>query len=101
MVRLALSNTCGSNVSFRALTIAPFILCTGTSSVETFHMWPDGAATFPDTRTSNPGGWIWTSNAEDGDGGVGAVTFNNRGEVIEYKMVLTGTKVRENRLLRS
>lgn len=66
----------------------------GTASDIPFHGLPDGAATFEDTREWNQGGWIYVSNSEmkeKGEGGVGAITFNKHGEVVEYKMILTGT----------
>ncbi|CAB9504743.1 osmC-like protein [Seminavis robusta] len=60
------------------------------SQVE-FHYDPDGAATFLDNRPSNTGGWIYVSNSEKTDGGVGAVTFNAQGQVIDYRRLLQGT----------
>jgi len=35
--------------------------------------------------------WIYVSNAEVSNGGVGAITFNGNGDVIDYKMIMTGT----------
>jgi uncharacterized protein len=62
-----------------------------SQSQEVFHPKPDGAAVFLDNRPSNPQGWIWVSNSEETDGGVGAVTFNAQGQVIDYRRILTGT----------
>lgn len=65
-----------------------------TSSPLLFHGQPDFGATFPDSRPGNEGGWIYTSNSEmpePGQGGVGAITFNKDGHVVDYRMVLTGT----------
>lgn len=63
----------------------------GQSDID-FHPLPDFGATFWDPRNgSNPGGWIYVSNSEDRDdkeGGVGAITFNSQGQVIEYRMLL-------------
>jgi hypothetical protein len=61
-----------------------------------FHPWPDSAATFsvPDDATENKGGWVYVSNSEgkeQGQGGVGAVTFDRDGNVINYKTLLDGT----------
>ncbi|GAX27142.1 hypothetical protein FisN_13Lh308 [Fistulifera solaris] len=65
-----------------------------TSSLP-FHAMPDFGATFPDTRPENPGGWIYVSNSEVRrpwyQGGVGAITFDSRGETIDYRMLLTNT----------
>ncbi len=54
-------------------------------SSERFHVLPDGAATFADTRDWNLGGWVYVSNSENKEmyqGGVGAVTFDKEGRVI-------------------
>ncbi|CAB9507199.1 osmC-like protein [Seminavis robusta] len=56
-----------------------------------FHSWPDGAACFPDNRPNNPDGWIYVSNQEDEPGGVGAITFDANGNIVDYRMLLTGT----------
>lgn len=62
----------------------------GGWSSEFFHQNPDAGATFPDPSDSNPGGWIYTSNSEVNfqQGGVGALTFDRDGNVIDYRMVL-------------
>jgi hypothetical protein len=64
----------------------------GTLSGINFHAWPDGAGTFIDMRPSNPNGWIYVSNSEHEQGGVGAITFNSQGQIIDYRMILTGTR---------
>lgn len=62
---------------------------TGGESSRNFHRLPDGAATF-----SHNGGWIYVSNSEIrrpdplNHGGVGALAFNSKGELIDYNMVL-------------
>ena len=53
------------------------------SGIEKFgHKWhqsPDGGATFP----TKDGGWIYVSNSEkDYMGGVGALRFNNKAEIV-------------------
>jgi hypothetical protein len=63
----------------------------GGSSTEIFHEDPDAGAVFSVTSGTNAGGWIYASNSEESDGGVGAITFNANGEVINYEMILKGT----------
>lgn len=67
----------------------------GRQSKHKFHDQPDAGATFPDNNPDNPGGWIYVSNAEvDGNkGGVGAITFDADGNVLDYQMVLKGTSM--------
>lgn len=66
-----------------------------SSSSIRFHDRPDAAACFP---TTSDGGWYYMSNAEVGDeydskGGVGRITFDSSGNVIDYRMVLNGTRM--------
>lgn len=58
-----------------------------------FHGQPDAGATFPDNREENKGGWIYVSNSEidKGKGGVGALTFNKNGEILDYQYLLKDT----------
>jgi len=59
-----------------------------------FHSAPDFGATFVDERPGNEGGWIYVSNSEVGErnhGGVGAITFDKDGNIIDFKKVLRGT----------
>ncbi len=35
--------------------------------------------------------WIYVSNSEDDIGGVGAITFNSSGDVIDYQTIMTNT----------
>lgn len=60
-----------------------------------FHDQPDAGATYPDTRPGNQGGWIYVSNSEvdQGKGGVGAITFDKDGNVIDYSMLLRDTSM--------
>lgn len=62
----------------------------GTFSSSTFHKDPDGGAVFADP---NGNGWVYVSNSEvsNSKGGVGALYFNSDGQVIEYRMLLSGT----------
>ena len=63
----------------------------GQKSSQVFHNLPDGAAVFADP--SGSGGWAYVSNSEDDqDGGVGALYFDQNGQVIQYKRLLAGTK---------
>jgi secreted PhoX family phosphatase len=67
----------------------------GTKSKEKFHGQPDAGATFSDVRDENPGGWIYVSNSEieSNKGGVGALTFDKDGNLLDYQMVLEGTSM--------
>jgi hypothetical protein len=60
-----------------------------------FHLLPDYGATYADKRPENEGGWIYVSNCEVrlpiNQGGVGALTFDKEGRLIDYRMVLEGT----------
>jgi uncharacterized protein len=67
----------------------------GSRSKTPCHSFPDFGATFADTRSSNPGGYIYVSNSETRDtfeGGVGAFTFDAKGKLIDYRMVLQDTR---------
>ena len=65
-------------------------LDTGGTSSESFHSKPDGAAVFLNEET---GGWAYVTNSEDSEsGGVGAIYFDSQGRVIDYKMLLRGTR---------
>jgi Bacterial protein of unknown function (DUF839) len=63
---------------------------TGGSSYSTvaFHDLPDGAAVFTKNGTD---GWVYVSNSEALDGGVGALYFNSQGQVTGYTTLLSGT----------
>lgn len=67
----------------------------GSESIEVFHENPDAGATFPDVREGNEGGWIYVSNSEvsGGNGGVGALTFDKNGNIIEFKVLLKSTSM--------
>lgn len=69
----------------------------GNTSTAAFHVLPDFGSTFSDP--GNPDGWIYVSNSEVKDfdefpqkGGVGALTFDSDGNVVDYHMILEGTK---------
>ncbi|HEX6310305.1 MAG TPA: alkaline phosphatase PhoX [Acidimicrobiia bacterium] len=62
----------------------------GASGYE-WHEFPDGGAVFE----ADGGGWIYTSNSEHpsvGEGGVGALRFDEGGEVVDAYPILTGTQ---------
>jgi Bacterial protein of unknown function (DUF839) len=72
----------------------------GGQSSALFHKDADAGAVFVDPNTEgNPDGWIYVNNAEvqpfngvpEGQGGVGAFTFDKDGEILDYKMVLQQT----------
>lgn len=54
-----------------------------------WHMAPDGGATFQ----SDDGGWIYVSNSEmpNKTGGVGALRFNSRGDLVDAYSILRDT----------
>ena len=62
-------------------------LVPGTNYV--WHRAPDGGATF---RTHT--GWIYVSNSEvrAGGGGVGAIAFDHRGEIVDAYSICSGTR---------
>jgi len=68
-------------------------LANGEQSVDQFHLYPDYGHAFADPDPNNPGGWIYMSNSEMGSaqGGVGALKFDSKGDVIDYRMLLRGT----------
>jgi hypothetical protein len=61
------------------------------SSDYVWHSAPDGGATF----ATDDGGWIYVSNSEmpSGLGGVGALRFDNRGELADAYGILTNTSL--------
>jgi Bacterial protein of unknown function (DUF839) len=60
----------------------------GESNIE-FHGDPDGAAVFSKNGTD---GWVYVSNSEKStSGGVGAIYFTSKGQVIGYERLLSGT----------
>ncbi|CAB9504930.1 osmC-like protein [Seminavis robusta] len=71
---------------------------TGHNSSVPFHSRPDAGATFADTRSWNPNGWVYVSNSEmrldDGgprQGGVGAITFDAQGKILHYERILSNS----------
>lgn len=64
-------------------------LTNGKVSSRRFHSMPDGAAVFP----LKNGGYVYVSNSEmkHGYGGVYGLYFDERGRVVDYKRLLSGT----------
>ena len=52
-----------------------------------WHPNPDGGATFP----TEDGGWIYVSNSESEMGGVGAIRFNSKAEIVKSYSICRGT----------
>ena len=70
---------------------------TGELSVAQFHARPAGGDTFADTRGGNDGGWVYLSGRDASvEGGVGQLTMNSEGDVINYEMILEGTMAISN-----
>jgi len=59
-------------------------------SKDYFHTRPDAAGVFLDPRRKNNGGWIYVSNSEGDspEAGVGAITFDAQGNIIDYTRVI-------------
>ena len=87
----------GLDVAIIAQSDRPVVFANGTHSKLNFHANPDFGATiaYPDDDQSNPGGYVYVSNAEikHSEGGVGALTFDKNGGIIDYKMLLQGTSM--------
>jgi len=52
-----------------------------------WHPNPDGGATF----STEDGGWIYVSNSESEMGGVGAIRFNSKAEIVKSYSICRGT----------
>jgi len=88
---LSLSTGLSAKIIARSGQKVPLSDC--TESDEIFHTLPDGAAVFP----SADGGWTYVSNSEAGSsstytGGVGAISFNELGQITGYNMIQTNTR---------
>jgi len=80
----------GMNVRLIARAGRKVTFANGKKSNLNFHGMPDGAAIFP----LSEGGYVYVSNSEmrNSEGGVYGVYFNNFGEVVDYKVLLSKTK---------
>lgn len=81
----------GLTAKIIATTGSKVIYKNGQTSSVNFHGDPDAGATFAITFGPNTGGWVYVSNSEKTVGGVGAITFDSTGAVINYEMIVTGT----------
>lgn len=54
----------------------------------TWHVDPDGGATFP----TSDGGWIYVSNSEETPGGVGALRFDKDANIIDAYAICANTR---------
>lgn len=73
-----------------AVSGQPIIYRNGRRSRSNFHKNPDGGAVFADPEGR---GWVYVSNSEleKSKGGVGALRFDGKGRVIDYRMILERT----------
>ncbi len=87
--RLGIKVSRGMSVRVVATANKRVKLSNGQRSSLPFHGMPDGAAVF----SLSDGGYVYVSNSEmdSSRGGVYAVYFNNRGDVVDYKMLLSNT----------
>lgn len=87
--RLGIKLSRGMGVRVVATANKRVKLASGQRSSLQFHGMPDGAAVFP----LSDGGYVYVSNSEmdSGRGGVYALYFNERGDVADYKMLLSNT----------
>lgn len=63
----------------------------GTGTGYTWHEDPDGGGVFPIVEDEVLTGWVYVSNSEAIPGGVGAITFDADGNVVDAYSILTGT----------
>jgi hypothetical protein len=78
----------GMSVKMLAKANETVVFENGTESALKFHALPDGAAVFELER-----GYVYVSNSEmkSARGGVYGVFFNDEGEIIDYKQLLSNT----------
>ena len=72
---------------FTSRVIATTMKKTLSGSKYRWHANPDGGATFP----TEDGGWIYVSNSESEMGGVGAIRFNSKAEIVKTYSICRGT----------
>ena len=72
---------------FTSRVIATSMKKTLSGSKYRWHANPDGGATFP----TEDGGWIYVSNSESEMGGVGAIRFNSKAEIVKSYSICRGT----------
>lgn len=76
---------------FRSRVVAHSGQAVVPSSDYVWHRSPDGGACF----ATDDGGWIYVSNSEvaRGEGGVGAIRFDDRGDIVDAYPILSGTSI--------
>lgn len=82
----------GLNVRILAKSGSKVIYGNGSESERSMHSFPDHGACFH--MDTPDGGFIYLSNKEsriEGEGGVGAFTFDPIGNIVNYEMILEGT----------
>eukprot|EP00578_Thalassiosira_sp_NH16_P001607 CAMPEP_0181130106 /NCGR_PEP_ID=MMETSP1071-20121207/29680_1 /TAXON_ID=35127 /ORGANISM="Thalassiosira sp., Strain NH16" /LENGTH=610 /DNA_ID=CAMNT_0023216141 /DNA_START=108 /DNA_END=1938 /DNA_ORIENTATION=+ len=86
--RLGINVCTGMSVRVVARANRRVQLADGTTSNMRFHSMPDGAAIFP-----HDDGYVYVSNSEmkQGLGGVYGLYFDQYGNVVDYKLMLSGT----------
>jgi secreted PhoX family phosphatase len=72
---------------FTSRVIATSMKKTLSGSKYRWHPNPDGGATFP----TEDGGWIYVSNSESEMGGVGAIRFNSKAEIVKSYSICRDT----------
>ena len=76
---------------FKSRIVASAGVAPSKNSQYLWHGRPDGGAVFEDFSRDNLGGWIYACNEETKTGGVGALKFNAKGEVIDAYRILDNT----------
>ncbi len=76
---------------FKSRVVASAGVAPSKKSKYQWHEEPDGGAVYQDFSRENLGGWIYTCNEETKTGGVGALKFNAKGEVIDAYRILDNT----------
>lgn len=76
---------------FKSKIVATEGVAPAKNSNYLWHEEPDGGAVFKDFNRDNLGGWIYACNEESKTGGVGALKFNAKGEVIDAYRILDHT----------
>ena len=76
---------------FQSRIVATAGLSPSKNSKYSWHEEPDDGAVYQDLSRKNKGGWIYACNEETDTGGVGALKFNAKGEVIDAYRILDNT----------
>lgn len=76
---------------FKSRIVATEGIAASKNSNYQWHERPDGGAVYQDFSRDNLNGWIYACNEESRTGGVGALKFNAKGEVIDAYRILDHT----------